>query len=181
MRIDLPHFRSRALLGLALAIASVLVYGPFTKSVAAEPRFALDKDLRLSAIRASHARMPRAPKHPGYRLDHDIAERTTGLVESGNAPLPGIFDIENQWHGAEGNLIVDVYAGSLRSTGQGIIVIIRRAPALHRASTPTVRMLPVGPVRIAAMEAGNILLRDRSGRTFSIARPETGALLAPPR
>jgi len=141
------------------------------------------KEARLNQETAEHARMWRAPKHPGYRTATPSELQATGVVESGLAPLPAsVYDIRNQWHGVENGQLVSAYAGSLRATRQAVVVMLTRSLDYHRVSTSDVRYVNGrGPVSIIGVVDGQLLLRDATGTRVTTAAPHARALLPAPR
>lgn len=76
-----------------------------------------------------------APKHPGYIAETAEAQTwASGIFEAGQAPVPGgVFDIVNQYSSLVDGQHVTVYAGSLKTTGAGIVLVVTRSADLHTA------------------------------------------------
>ena len=101
-----------------------------------------------------------APKHAGYIAEGAQTQTwTTGIQEAGNAPVPGgMFDIVNQYNTNVNGQHVTVYAGSLKTTGAGIVLVVTRSADLHtaRAQTYTVAQ---SAVRIESVADGQVQLQ----------------------
>lgn len=101
-----------------------------------------------------------APKHPGYIAETASAQTwPSGISEAGQAPVPGgMFDIVNQYSSVVNGQRVTVYAGSLKTTGAGIVLVVTHSADLHTARAQTYTVAPT-PVRIAGVTGGQIQLQ----------------------
>jgi hypothetical protein len=101
-----------------------------------------------------------APKHPGYRAEAPETQAwASGIQEAGQAPVPGgMFEIRNQYTTTENGQHVTVYAGSLRSTGAGILLVVTRSADLHTARAQTFTVASQ-PVRIVSANGGQLQLQ----------------------
>lgn len=101
-----------------------------------------------------------APKHPGFIAETPESPTfATGIQEAGAAPVPGgMFDITNQYNTVVNGQRVTVYAGSLRTTGSGILLVVRRSADLHTANAQTYTVAS-GAVRIASAAGGQLQLQ----------------------
>jgi hypothetical protein len=101
-----------------------------------------------------------APKHPGYLPEAaSVHPWQSGILEAGEAPVPGgMFDIVNQYNTMQNGQYVTVYAGSLKSTGAGIVLVVKRSRDLHTATAQTYTVAP-DAVRIASAANGQLQLQ----------------------
>lgn len=110
-----------------------------------------------------------APKHPGYMAESPQTQTAaTGIQEAGQAPVPGgMFDIVNQYNTIVNGQRVTVYAGSLKTTGAGIVLVVTRSADLHtaRAQTYTVAQ---SAVRIVNAADGQVQLQTLNAQHESI-------------
>jgi hypothetical protein len=125
---------------------------------------------------AMHAKMLReaqrvpstfvAPKHPGFMAEiPDVHTWATGIQQAGEAPVPGgMFEITNQYNTTVAGQHVTVYAGSLKTTGSGILLVVRRSADLHTASAQTFTVAP-SAVRIVSATADGQLQLQTTGST----------------
>lgn len=123
--------------------------------------------LRQKAMREQQ-RVPStfiAPKHPGHIAETpESVNRPTGILESGQAPVPGgMFDILNQYSTMRSGQYVTVYAGSLKTTGAGVLLVVTRSADLHTAHAQTVTVAP-SAVRIAGVSDGQLELQTMGGQ-----------------
>lgn len=100
-----------------------------------------------------------ASKHPGYMAEAPAAQTwPSGIQEAGQAPVPGgMFSIVNQYNTTENGRYLTVYAGSLKTTGAGVLLVVSRSADLHTASAQTYTVAP-GAVRIAGVSGGQLQL-----------------------
>lgn len=100
-----------------------------------------------------------APKHPGYIADAtQVQNWPSGIQEAGQAPVPGgMFAISNQYNTTVNGRHLTVYAGSLKTTGAGVLLVVTRSPDLHTATAQTYTVAP-GAVRIAGVSGGELQL-----------------------
>jgi hypothetical protein len=127
-----------------------------------------------NATDALHAKMLReaqrvpstfvAPKHPGFIAEVPEAHTwATGIQQGGEAPVPGgMFDITNQYNATISGRHVTVYAGSLKTTGSGILLVVRRSPDLHTVNVQTYTVAQ-SAVRIVSATADGQLQLQTTG------------------
>jgi hypothetical protein len=112
-----------------------------------------------------------APKHPGLMAETPPAPMwQTGIQEAGQAPVPGgMFSIVNQYNATQNGQHVTVYAGSLKTTGSGIVLVVRRSVDLHTVAAQTYTVAP-SAVRIESASGGELQLQtiNAGGATQSI-------------
>ena len=110
-----------------------------------------------------------APKHPGYMAETpDMHAWASGIQEAGAAPVPGgMFDITNQYNTTVRGQHVTIYAGSLKSTGAGVVLIVRRSADLHTASAQTYTVA-AHAVRIISAAGGELQLQTAGSEHQSI-------------
>jgi hypothetical protein len=110
-----------------------------------------------------------APKHPGFIAETPQTQTwATGIQEAGQAPVPGgMFDITNQYNTTAGGEHVTVYAGALRSTGSGIVLVVRRSADLHTVSVHTYTVAS-SAVRIVSAEQGRLQLQTTGAQHQSV-------------
>lgn len=118
--------------------------------------------LRQKALREQQ-RVPStfvAPKHPGYLAQTPSTHTwATGIQQAGQAPVPGgMFDIVNQYNSTVNGQHVTVYAGSLKSTGAGVLLVVTRSADLHTASAQTYTVAS-SAVRIESANGGQLQLQ----------------------
>lgn len=132
------------------------------------------KEASMVEEQAAHAKMWRASKHPGFLADAASAQTwPDGIVESGQAPLPGaLYEITNQYHQRIGARDIVVYAGSLRETHEAIVVTFVRAVDGRSVTAPAVtRLGTVGNARIASAQNGTLAIAIGTQRVpFSLTR-----------
>jgi hypothetical protein len=100
-----------------------------------------------------------APKHPGYLAEGPSTQNwPAGIEEAGQAPVPGgIFAIVNQYNTTANGRYVTVYAGSLKTTGAGVLLVVSRSADLHTVSAHTYTVAP-DAVRIEGVSEGQLQL-----------------------
>lgn len=100
-----------------------------------------------------------APKHPGYIADAASTQNwPSGIQEAGQAPVPGgMFAISNQYNTTENGRHVTVYAGSIKTTGAGVLLVVTRSADLHTVTAQTYTVAP-DAVRIAGVSDGQLQL-----------------------
>lgn len=101
-----------------------------------------------------------APKHPGYIAETPSTQVwASGITQAGEAPVPGgMFDITNQYNTTMNGRHVTVYAGSLKTTGAGILLVVTRSADLHTVNAQTYTVAS-GPVRIQSAADGQLQLQ----------------------
>lgn len=106
-----------------------------------------------------------APKHPGFIAEvPDVHTWATGIQEAGTAPVPGgMFEIANQYNTTVGGDHVTVYAGSLKTTGSGIVLVVRRSADLHTVTAQTYTVA-ASAVRITGASDGRLQLQSTDAR-----------------
>lgn len=110
-----------------------------------------------------------APKHPGYMAESPQAQTAAaGIQEAGQAPVPGgMFDIVNQYNTIANGQRITVYAGSLKTTGAGIVLVVTRSLDLHTARAQTYTVAE-GPVRIESAAGGQVQLQTLNAQHQTI-------------
>jgi hypothetical protein len=128
---------------------------------------------------AMHAKMMReaqripstfvAPKHPGFIAETpEMHTWTTGVQDAGEAPVPGgMFNITNQYNTTAGGEHVTVYAGSLKTTGSGIVLVVRRSADLHTVNVQTYTVAS-SAVRIISAAQGQLQLQTTDSQHQSV-------------
>lgn len=115
-----------------------------------------------------------AQKHPGFVAETPtIASVQTGIQEAGAAPVPGgMFSIVNQYNTMANGQRVTVYAGSMKATGAGIVLVVRRSSGLHRVATSTYTVAK-SAVRIQSASGDQVQLQEANRKTsaFSFRLP----------
>ncbi|HET7814612.1 MAG TPA: hypothetical protein VFL13_09585 [Candidatus Baltobacteraceae bacterium] len=109
-----------------------------------------------------------AAKHPGYVAESPQSITwPSGISQSGEAPVPGgMFSIENQYNTTSNGRYVTVYAGSRKTDGQGVLLIVQRSSDLHTVSAVTDVVAP-SSVRIESASNGQLQLREsQTGRAI---------------
>jgi hypothetical protein len=106
-----------------------------------------------------------APKRPGYMAEAPSAQSwPSGIQEAGQAPVPGgIFAIVNQYNTSANGKFITVYAGSLKTTGAGVLLVVSRSPDLHNVTAQTYTVAP-SAVRIAGVSNGQLQLETTSAQ-----------------
>jgi hypothetical protein len=101
-----------------------------------------------------------APKHPGFVAETPEAQTwKSGISEAGEAPVPGgMFVMLNQYNTTENGRHVTVYAGSRKSTHEGVVLVVTRSADLHTATAQTFTVAS-GPVRIQSATDGQLQLQ----------------------
>lgn len=105
-----------------------------------------------------------APKHPGFLAQAaPMQSWRSGIAQAGEAPVPGgMFDIVNQYNTTQNGQFVTVYAGSRKDTGEGIVLVVTRAPDLSNVNAQTYHVA-ASAVRIAGVQNGTLQLETISG------------------
>jgi hypothetical protein len=112
-----------------------------------------------------------APKHPGYVADAPESRTWPTGIHGDDMPVPGgVFDIVNQYDAVKNGQYVTVYAGSLKTTGAGIVLVVTRSTDLHTV-TPQLYTVAPSAVRITSATDGQLQLQ-----TLSSATPEHGSI-----
>lgn len=115
-----------------------------------------------------------APKHPGFIAEMpDTQTWTQGIAQAGEAPVPGgMFDIVNQYNTIQNGLHVTVYAGSIRPTGAGILLVVRRSADLHTVNAQTMTVAS-SAVRIESASGSDLQLQQigRSAQAIQVRVP----------
>lgn len=111
-----------------------------------------------------------APKHPGFIAElPDVHTWATGIQEAGQAPVPGgMFEITNQYNATVGGQHVTVYAGSLKTTGSGVLLVVRRSADLHTANAQTYTVGPSAVRIVSATPDGQFQLETTGSEHRSI-------------
>jgi hypothetical protein len=105
-----------------------------------------------------------AQKHQGYMADTSTVQTwPSGISEGGQLPVPGgMFDIVNQYNTTENGQYVTVYAGSLKATGEGVLLVVKRSANLHNVIAQTFTVAPAA-VRIQSATGGQLQLQTVRG------------------
>lgn len=111
-----------------------------------------------------------APKHPGFVAETPTMQSVrTGIQEAGAAPVPGgMFSIINQYNTMANGQRVTVYAGSLKATGAGIVLVVRRSANLHDVTSSTYTVAR-SAVRIQSASGDRVQLQDALRPTSAFA------------
>jgi hypothetical protein len=121
-------------------------------------------------------------KNPAPQGTPAVESWPEGIFETGQAPLPHDYVIENQWQTTLPNGHVRVYAGSLASDpSQGLVVVLTTSLDLKQGTTQ-VYLTPAktGPIRIfdsygqqlsLISKGGALLTFDVSARQFVPSKP----------
>ncbi len=153
----------------AIALAALLSacsHGANTALPSAQGGSSPTDALRAKMLREAQA-VPStfvAPKHPGFLAETPATQTVpAGIEEAGAAPVPGgIFDIVNQYNTTSNGQLVTVYAGSLKTTGAGILLVVTRSADLHTARAQTFTVA-ARPVRITSATDGQLQLQTVGG------------------
>lgn len=129
---------------------------------------AQEKAAALHTEEVAHAGMWRSAKAP-HALPVSAPSETwkSGIVETGQAPLPGaLYDITNQYQTTLGDRHVSVFAGSMRESGTGVVIVMEKSIDGKTASAPVVYpMARTGRLRITAASGQQLTLTtERGGR-----------------
>jgi hypothetical protein len=176
--------RTARALVMAASLALLLSAGGHAASAAP------GKDPReTQPLARSHAQEPLAesraisPAAPHSKAAAVVArpepEWRTGIVASGQAPLPGaLYRIENQWHEVIQGRHVNVYAGALaQRPSEGVFVV--QTTDLQpgaRSGMPEVVRAPAGagPLHLESAHGSTLRIVSAQGRrfTFDVASRE---------
>jgi hypothetical protein len=120
------------------------------------------------AQRAAPKNVPSA-KSPGPPPPAPLPSWPEGIFETGQAPLPGIYQIYNQWQTESDGNHIQVYAGSLKSDAEQGLVVVHVTPHDLKSSTTDVYLTSskAGPLRIVNAEGQRLTLLSRKGNVSS--------------
>ena len=112
-------------------------------------------------------------KHPPHgTLPSGVSNQPwpSGIIESGQAPLPGeLYVINNQWQEVVGGVHLSVYAGSeAQDPSQGVLIVMTTSLDLQTSTGPHIYLTPLhsGALRIVGSNSQRLTLTSTNGTQF---------------